>query len=118
MSAFILPAPPLPLVEGLQATSSGTFLRVGTVEIASPGSFLFVSRLGTSSALNPAEIRLFDLTAVAPVPGSLLASASTLGATVSAAVALGAGAFDVQLRLTTADPAERAIVTSSQLVAG
>jgi len=118
MSAFILPAPPVPLVEGLQANSSGTFLRIGTVDLASPGSFSFVARINTSNPLNPVEVRLFDLGTVLPVPGSLLASASTIGITLSAAVAMPAGSFDVQLRLTVGDVAERAICTSAQLAAG
>ncbi len=118
MSAILLPPPPTPLVLGLQATSSGAFLRIGTVVRApeDPKDVQFVSTFNTSTAANAAELRLFDLSTVLPVPGSTLSTISTSGVTLAAPVVLAPGSYDVQLRLVTADAAQRAVCTSARLV--
>lgn len=120
MSAFIFDQPSRPIVAGTQGVSVGTFTRIGAISIAGGVPLSLVATINTSNPLNACELRLFDVVAALPVAGSTVSTVSTQGVTLTAPVTLPAAVtlYDLQLRLVTAAPADRAICTSAQILPG
>lgn len=110
------------IVAGVQSTSEDTFNRAGTLRIT-PSQFpsnaqaTFEVHFDTSDAGNDAEVRLYNLTDTSVVASSTLTTSSTTVDVQSATVVLPSTQkdYEVQYRLTTADPAERATVTRAKL---
>lgn len=110
-------------VAGVQSTSEGTYQRAGTLQVDPtlfPGSrqFTFIASFDTTNAGNAALVQLYNVTD-AVVVGSAFSTTSTVNQTQSAVVTLPAALkdYEVQVRLTSADPAERATVTRAAIVA-
>lgn len=111
-----------PIVQGVQSTSEGTFTRAGTLRL-NPSLYpanaqaTFEAHFDTTDAGNDAEVQLYNLTDTAVVAGSTFSTTSTTTDVQSATVTLPSTQkdYEVQVRLTSADPAERATVTHARL---
>lgn len=111
------------LVGGNQSNSNDTFASVGTLQL-DPSLFpasrqiTWEATFLTTDPGNAAEIRLYNVTDVAVVGGSTFTTTSTTGSTQSAVVTLPASLknYEVQLRLSATDLAERATCTRARLV--
>lgn len=110
-------------VAGVQSTSEGTFQRAGTFQLDPsiyPASqqFTFVASFDTTNAGNAAYVQLYNVTDTAVV-GSAFTTTSTVNQTQSAVVTLPASLkdYEIQIRLNSADPAERATVTRASIIA-
>jgi len=104
-------------VASVVSTDQGTFQRIGTLRI-DPSLFAaaqarFEASFETTDGTNAAEVRLYNLTDIGVVAGSTLSTTSTINVTQGATVTLPGTQkdYEVQLRLTTGDPAERASCT-------
>jgi hypothetical protein len=110
-------------VAGVQSNSTDTFARIGTLRV-DPSIFpasqqiTWQATFDTTDPGNAAEVRLYNVTDVAVVAGSTFSTISTTADTQSAVVTLPASSkeYEVQLRLTTTDLAERATCTEARLV--
>jgi len=110
-------------VSGVQSSSEDTFQRAGTVRLdpsllPSSQQITFVASFDTTDAGNAAEVQLYNVTD-ATVVGSAFTTTSTVNQTQSAVVTLPASLkdYEIQVRLTSADPAERATVTRAAILA-
>lgn len=109
-------------VAGVQSSSEATYQRAGTVRVdptllPSNAQMSFEASFDTTDAGNAALVQLYNVTD-AVVVGSAFSTTSTTNQTQSAVVTLPAGLrdYEVQVRLTSADPAERATVTRAAIV--
>ena len=110
-------------VAGIEDNSTDTWTRVGTLRInpalyPSNAQASFEASFETTDAGNDAEIRLYNITDVAVVGSSTFTTSSTTNDTQSATVTLPGSLkeYEVQLRLSTLDAAERATCTRSRVV--
>jgi hypothetical protein len=108
-------------VAGVANNSEGTFARIGTLRI-DPSQFptaqaRFEASFETSDAGNDAEVRLYNVTDVAAVAGSTFSTSSTTLVTQGATVTLPGTLkdYEVQLRLSSTDVAERATCTKARV---
>lgn len=110
-------------VAGVQTNSTDTFQRAGTLRV-DPSLFpasqqiTWEATFDTTTGANAAEVRLFNVTDVAVVSGSTFTTTSTTADTQSAVVTLPASQkdYEIQVRLTTTDLAQRATCTRARLV--
>jgi len=112
-----------PALVGVQSTSEDTFQRAGTVRVdpsllPSSQQISFVASFDTTTAGNAAEVRLYNVTDDVIV-GTAFTTTSTVSQTQSATITLPSSLkdYEVQVRLTTTDPTERAVVTRAAIVA-
>ena len=108
-------------VANVASTDQGTFQRIGTMRI-NPSLYptaqaSFEASFETTDGTNAAEVRLYNVTDIAVVAGSTLSTTSTTNDTQSAVVTLPSAQkdYEVQLRLSTGDPAERATCTKARV---
>jgi len=108
-------------VASVAQTDQGTFQRIGTMRI-DPSEFpaaqaRFEASFETTDGTNAAEVRLYNVTDIGVVAGSTLSTLSTTNVTSGATVTLPASQkdYEVQIRLTTGDPAERATCTKARV---
>lgn len=110
------------IVSGVQDTSEDTFTRAGTLRLnpalyPSSAVATFEAHFDTTDAGNDAEVRLFNTTDVVVVASSTFSTSLTTTDVQSATVTLPGSQkdYEVQVRLTVADPAERATVTHARI---
>lgn len=110
-------------VAGVQSNSTNTFARIGTLRV-DPSLFpaslqiTWEATFDTTDAGNAAEVQLYNVTDIAVVSGSTFSTTSTTASVQSAVVTLPGSQkdYEIQLRLTTTDLAQRATCTRARLV--
>jgi len=108
-------------VASVAQTDQGTFQRIGTLRI-DPSLFptaqaRFEASFETTDGTNAAEVRLYNVTDIAVIASSTFSTTSTTSDTQGATVTLPGTQkdYEVQLRLTAGDPAERASCTRARV---
>jgi len=109
-------------VAGVQSNSTDTFARIGTLQVDPSGfpasqEITWEATFDTTDGGNAAEVRLYNVTDVGVVSGSTFSTTSTTADTQSAVVTLPGSLkdYEIQLRLTTTDLAQRATCTRARL---
>jgi hypothetical protein len=112
------------ITAGVESTQQTGFSSIGTAIPLNPADFVnsggtasFKAVLETTDAADAAEIRLFNLTTLSAVVGSVLSTTSLTPVLVSASVTLASGVnlYEAQLRLQTTGSPNRATCKQAQL---